>query len=71
LLPFGRSSRRFGKRLMRLSSMVLLLAGATSLMGLTGCGADVARSTAQSYTVTVTSASASVTQTAQVTLAVE
>jgi hypothetical protein len=71
LLPFGRSSRRFGKRLMRLSSMVLLLAGAASLMGLTGCGADVARSTAQTYTVTVTSASVSVTQTAQVTLAVE
>ena len=71
LLPFGRSSRRFGKRLARLSSMVLLLAGATSLMGLTGCGADVAHSIAQSYTVTVTSASASVTQTAQVTLAVE
>jgi hypothetical protein len=71
LLPFGRSSRRFGKRLMRLSSMVLLLAGAASLMGLTGCGADVARSTAQSYTVTVTSASALVSQTAQVTLAVE
>jgi hypothetical protein len=71
LLPFGRNSRRFGKRLMRLSSMVLLLAGAASLMGLTGCGADVARSTVQSYTVTVTSASASVSQTAQVTLAVE
>ncbi|WP_158789660.1 Ig-like domain-containing protein [Granulicella sp. L46] len=71
LLPFGRSSRRFGKRLMRLSSLALLLAGAASLMGLTGCGADVARSTVQSYTVTVTSASASVTQTAQVTLAVE
>jgi hypothetical protein len=71
LLPFGRKSRRFGKRLMRLSSMALLLAGAASLMGLTGCGADVARATAQSYTVTVTSASASVTQTAQVTLAVE
>ena len=71
LLPFGRRSRRLGKRLMRLTSMVLLLVGATSLVGLTGCGADVARSTAQSYTVTVTSASASVSQTAQVTLAVE
>jgi len=71
LLPFGRGSRRFGKRLMRLSSLMLLLAGAASLMGLSGCGADVSRSTAQTYTVTVTSASASVSQTAQVTLAVE
>jgi hypothetical protein len=71
LLPFGRRSRRFGKCLMRLSSMVVLLAGAASLMGLTGCGADVARSTVQSYTVTVTSASPSVSQTAQITLAVE
>ncbi len=71
LMPFGRRSRRFGKRLMRLSSLVLLLAGAASLVGLTGCGADVARSTVQSYTVTVTSASAAASQTAQVTLAVE
>ena len=71
LLPFGRRSRRFGKRLVRLSSLVLLLAGAASLVGLAGCGADVTRSTVQSYTVTVTSASASVSQTAQVTLAVE
>jgi hypothetical protein len=71
LLPFGRGSRRFGKRLMRLSSMLLLLAGAASLVGLTGCGADVYSLSAQTYTVTVTSASASVSQTAQVTLAVE
>jgi hypothetical protein len=73
LLPFGRRSRRFGKRLMRLTSMVLLLAGATSLLGLTGCGADVYRAaaSAQTYTVTVTSASVSVSQTAQVTLAVQ
>ena len=71
LLPFGRRSRRFGERLRRVSSLVLLLVGAASLTGLTGCGVDVARSTVQSYTVTVTSASASVTQTAQVTLAVQ
>jgi hypothetical protein len=71
LLPFGRGSRRFGKRLMRLSSMLLLLAGAASLAGLTGCGADVYTLSAQTYTVTVTSTSASVSQTAQVTLAVE
>ncbi|MGA7158713.1 MAG: Ig-like domain-containing protein [Acidobacteriaceae bacterium] len=71
LLPFGRRSRRIGKRLMRLSSMILLLAGALSVMGLSGCGADVVRSTAQTYTVTVTSASVSVSQTAQVTLAVQ
>jgi len=75
LLPFGRGSRRFGKRMMRLSCIVLLLAGAASLAGLTGCGADVSSpgANAQTYTFTVTSASAStsVSQTAQVTLAAE
>jgi lipopolysaccharide export LptBFGC system permease protein LptF len=71
LLPFGRGSRRFGKRMMRLSSIVLLLAGAASLVGLTGCGANVYSVMAQTYTITVTSASASVSQTAKITLAVE
>jgi O-antigen ligase len=41
LLPFGGGIRRSGKRMMRLSCLVLLLAGAVSLAGLTGCAADV------------------------------
>ena len=71
LLPFGRGSRRLSKRLTRLSSVVLLLAGAASLAGLTGCGADVYSVVPKTYTITVTSASALVSHTAQITLAVE
>jgi hypothetical protein len=74
LLPFGRGIRRSGKRLLRLSSLVILLAGAVSLAGLAGCAAvDVSGevSSAQTYTVTVTSAAESLSQSTNVTLIVE
>ncbi len=71
LLPFGRRSRRFGKRITQLSRLLVLLAGATAVAGLTGCGANVYTVAAQTYTITVTSASAQVSQTAQITLAVQ
>jgi ABC-type transporter Mla subunit MlaD len=54
----------------RLSLTVFLLAGIASLAGLTGCAAEVYSINPQTYTVTVTSSAASVSQTAKVTLAV-
>jgi hypothetical protein len=60
--------------LLRLSSLVILLAGAVSLSGLAGCAAvDVSGevSSAQTYTVTVTSAAESLSQSTNVTLIVE
>jgi hypothetical protein len=71
LLPFGGAIRRSSKRMTRLSSMVLLLAGVASLAGLTGCTAGVYSPNAKTYSVTVTSTSASLSQTATVTLIVE
>jgi hypothetical protein len=75
LLPFGGRIRRSGKRMLRLSCMVLLLAGAASLVGLSGCTAPVSRafpsSSPQTYTITVTTTSASLSQTTNVTLIVE
>jgi hypothetical protein len=76
LLPFGGGIRRSGKSMLRLSYLVLFLAGAISLAGLTGCavlngqGAFPSAS-AQTYTVTVTSTAASLSQTTTVTLIVE
>jgi hypothetical protein len=76
LLPFGGGIRRSGKSMLRLSYLVLFLAGAVSLAGLTGCavlnvpGAFPSTS-AQTYTVTVTSTAASLSQTTTVTLIVE
>jgi Bacterial Ig-like domain (group 3) len=58
LLPFGRSFRRSGKRMIKLCGIVLLLAGAISLTGLTGCSGGLsAGSNAQTYNVTVTATS--------------
>jgi hypothetical protein len=76
LLPFGSGIRRSGKRMLRLSYLVLLLAGAVSLAGLTGCAVlnapgAFSSASAQTYTVTVTSAAASLSQTTTVTLIVE
>jgi hypothetical protein len=76
LLPFGGGIRRSGKRMLRLSYLVLLLAGAVSLAGLTGCAVlnvqgEFPSTSAQTYTVTVTSAAASLSQTTTVTLIVE
>jgi lipopolysaccharide export LptBFGC system permease protein LptF len=76
LLPFGGGIRRSGKRMLRLSYMVLLLAGAVSLVGLTGCAdlsvhGEFPSPSAQTYTVTVTSTAASLSQTTTVTLIVE
>jgi hypothetical protein len=71
LLPFGGGLRRSGKRMMRFSCMVLLLAGAASLAGLTGCTAGVYNPNAKTYTVTVISTAASMSQTTTVTLTVE
>jgi hypothetical protein len=74
LLPFGGGFRRFGKRMIRLPCMVLLLAGAMSLAaGLTGCTAAAGAfgPSPQTYNVTVTSTAASVSQTTTVTLIIE
>lgn len=71
LLPFGRRIRRRSKTLMRLSLVAFLIAGVASVAGLTGCASDFRSITPQTYTVTVTSAAASESQTAIVQLAVE
>jgi hypothetical protein len=75
LLPFGGRIRRSGKRMLRLSCMVLLLLGATSLVGLAGCTAPVSgefsSQSPQTYTITVATTSASPSQTTNVTLIVE
>ena len=72
LMPFGGGIRRSGKRMMRLSCMmVLLFAGAVSLVGLSGCASGFSSPSAQTYTVTVTSTAASVSHTTTVNLTVE
>jgi hypothetical protein len=75
LLPFGGRIRRSGKRMLRLSCMVLLLVGAASLVGLAGCTAPVSgefsSQSPQTYTITVTTTSASLSQTTNATLIVE
>jgi hypothetical protein len=74
LLPFGGRIRRSGKRMLQLSGMLLLLVGAASLVGLTGCTAPAGQfssQNAQTYTITVTTSSAAQSQTANVTLIVE
>jgi hypothetical protein len=74
LLPFGRSFRRSCKRMMRLSGMVLLLAGVISLTGLLGCSGGISPGpNAQTYNVTVTATTggASASQITNFTLVVE
>jgi hypothetical protein len=74
LLPFGGRFRRSGKRLLQLSGMLLLLVAAASSVGLTGCTAPPGQFAAQgakTYIITVTTTSASQSQTANVTLIVE
>jgi hypothetical protein len=75
LLPFGARFRRSGKRMLQLSGMmVFLMVGAALLVGLAGCTAppgQFSSQNAQTYTVTVSTTSASQSQTANVTLVVE
>jgi hypothetical protein len=74
LLPFGGRIRRSGKRMLQVSGMVLLLVGAASFVGLAGCTAPAGQfssQSAQTYTITVTTTSGSVSQTTNVTLIVE
>jgi hypothetical protein len=74
LLPFGRRFRRSGKRLLQLSGMMLLLFGLASVVGLAGCTAPPGQFSglnAQTYNIIVTTTSASMSQTANVTLIVE
>jgi hypothetical protein len=76
LLPFGSGIRRSGKRMLRLPYLVILLAGAVSLAGLTGCAVlnvpgEFSSASAQTYTITVTSTAASLSHTTTVTLIVE
>jgi hypothetical protein len=71
LLPFGRGVRRRHKMITKLSLVLFLLAGVTSVAGLTGCSSDFRSISPQTYTVTVISAAVSESQTAIVKLAVE
>ncbi|MGB6742615.1 MAG: Ig-like domain repeat protein, partial [Terracidiphilus sp.] len=74
LLPFAGRLRRAGKRLGRTLSMLLLLvAGAAAIAGISGCGSTSGffAQQQQSYTVTVTGTSGTLTHSASVTLKVE
>jgi hypothetical protein len=72
LLPFAGRLRKSGKRLGRMLAVVLL-AGAAMLAGLSGCGSNTGffAQTQQSYKVTVTVGSGSLSHTTTVTLTVE
>jgi len=74
LLPFsGRLRRRAGKLGRYASLVLLLLAGAGALAGLTGCGVSegIFAQPQQSYTVTVTGTSGALSHSTTVTLTVE
>jgi hypothetical protein len=74
LLPFAGRLRKSGKRLGRLLTVLLLLgAGMAVLAGLSGCGGNNGffSQPQQSYTVTATVASGSLSHTSNVTLTIE
>jgi len=74
LLPFAGRLRKSGKRLGRKLAILLLAgAGAVTLAGLSGCGSNNGfyNQTRQSYTITVTVASGSLSHTSTVTLIIE
>ncbi len=74
LLPFAGRLRKSGKRLGRKLAILLLAgAGAVTLAGLSGCGSNAGyfAQKQQSYTITVTVASGSLSHTSTVNLTVE
>jgi hypothetical protein len=74
LLPFVGRLRKTGKRLGRLLTVLLLLGGGLAAMaGLSGCGTTTGffAQTQQSYSITVTVASGSLSHTSTITLTVE
>jgi hypothetical protein len=74
LLPFASRMRKSGKRFGRMLMVVLLAgAGAATLAGLSGCGSNTGffAQSPQSYTVTETVSSGSLSYTSNVTLTVE
>ena len=74
LVPFSRRLRRQARKLGRLGSMLLLLiASGAILLGTTGCGARTGyfATPQQTYTLTVTGASGTLSHSASVTLTVE
>ena len=74
ILPLARKWRRAGRRLGRASMMLLVLAGCTaSFLGLTGCASrnGFFAQSPQTYTVTITAASGSLSHSTNVTLTVE
>ena len=69
ILPFGRTIRRTGKRWIRIYGVVPLLVGTLSIVGLTGCaGVNYGAGGGQTYNVTVTTTSGSVSQATTVVL---
>ena len=70
LLPFAGKMRRSGKRLGRIFLLLLLLASAGAVMGLSGCGGDNGFFTQapQSYTLTITASSGGLQRSTNVTL---
>ena len=74
LLPFSRRMRRSAGKLGRMAALLLLLvAGAASMAGLTGCGSSTGYfdQPQQTYTVTVTATSGTLTHSTPITLTVQ
>jgi hypothetical protein len=74
LLPFAGKLRKTGKRFSRMISLLLLLiAGAAAMAGVSGCGSNTGffSQAQKSYTVTVTATSGTLSRTSNVTLTVE
>jgi hypothetical protein len=74
LLPFVSRLRKAGKRFSgMLSVLLLLIAGAAALAGLSGCGSTTGffGQAQKTYTVTVTGTSGALSHTSNVTLTVE
>ncbi len=73
LLPLVGASRlrRQGRRLSRLTALVLLLGCTLAGTMMTGCGGTIKNAAEKSYTITITATSGTAQQTAQVTLVVQ
>jgi apolipoprotein N-acyltransferase len=73
LLPFAVRMRRAGRKLSRLLPILLLcVAAAAATFGLSGCGSSgTPAQSPQSYTLTVTATSGSISRTTNLTLTVE
>jgi hypothetical protein len=73
LLPFSVRARRAAKQMGRLTALLLLIAGAAGVAGLTGCGSSSGyfNQTPQTYNVVLTATSGSFSHSSTITLTVQ